>query len=261
MTSCVSALAGVESAPSRMSWTAAFTTSALLTEMLARIGYIRARCIGIGCDRYDLAVILLRLVRIAGFFGSLCGTDVGMKPVRLLLQGSLECSKRFRWLAAIKQHYTVELAGGHRHARRYRMLLGLVFGVSRGTHCTECFVVLTLGIELPGRRNLLLDIDLLGPVRVFRLAQLLAQLDELGDVRLRSFGIAGASGAESAGEVGHRLHLGQRAGTNLERSSGLPVAALDRIPRGRNSKRIGANEECLREASHARHFINQSLGL
>src|SRR6476620_5345515 len=161
MISCVSATAGVASAASRMSWTPAFTTSALLTEMLARIGHIRARRVGIGCDRDDLAVVLLRLGRIAGFFGGFRSTHVGMKPVWLLLQGSLKCNERFRWLAAIKQHHTVKFAGGHRHPRRHRMLFGPVFGVGRSAHCAECIVVLALGIEHPGGRNLLLDIDLL----------------------------------------------------------------------------------------------------
>ena len=48
-----------------------------------------------------------------------------------------------------------------------------------------------------------------GPVGVLGLAQLVAQLDEFGDVGLGGFRIAGAGGAEGAREMCHRLDLRQ----------------------------------------------------
>ena len=54
------------------------------------------------------------------------------------------------------------------------MLLGLVLGVGGGAHGLERVVVLAFGIQDPGGRDLPLDVDLLGPIRVLGRAQLLA---------------------------------------------------------------------------------------
>src|SRR5713101_4172787 len=62
--------------------------------------------------------------------------------------------------AQLDQLGAIELARRYRHARRHRMLLGLVLGVGGRAHGLERVLVFALGMEHPGGRDLRLDIDL-----------------------------------------------------------------------------------------------------
>ena len=141
----------------------------------------------------------------------------------------------------------VEFARGLGHARRHRMLFGLVLGIGGRAHRVQRIVVLAFGIEHPGGRDLPLNIDLLRPIGVLRVTQLVAQLGELGDVGLGGFRIARAGRAERARKMSDRLHVRQRAGTDLKFRRGLPVAALHRVARRRNGQRIWPGHESLGE--------------
>ena len=125
------------------------------------------------------------------------------------------------------------------------MLLGLVFGIGGRAHGLERVVVLALGIQHPGGCDLPLNIDLLRPIGVLGLTQLVAQFGELGDVGLGGFGIARAGRAERARKMRDRLHVRQRAGTDLKLRRGLPVAAFHRVACRRSGQRIGPGKERL----------------
>ena len=61
--------------------------------------------------------------------------------------------------------------------------------------------VLPSALSTQARRDLPLDVDMLRPIGVLGLAQLVAQLGELGDVGLGGVRLAGARRAERAGEM------------------------------------------------------------
>src|SRR5712691_6761555 len=122
--------------------------------------------VGVFAQLDDLGEILPRLGGIAGLLGGLRGSDIGPETIGLLLARRLEGGQRFRGPAAVEQHRAVELARRYRHARRHRMLLGLVLGVGGRAHGLERVLVFALGMEHPGGRYLRLDIDLFRPVGI-----------------------------------------------------------------------------------------------
>src|SRR5580700_11933084 len=149
--------------------------SRLLREEQARVVDVGPVLVGVAGDGDDLSVILPGLGRIAGFLGGSCCTDIGVEPVGLLFQRRFESGEGLLGHAALEQHAGVELARGLGHARRHGVLLGLVLGIGGGTHGFQRVVALAFGVEDPGGCDLLLDIDLLGPVGVLGLAELVLQ--------------------------------------------------------------------------------------
>src|SRR5262249_44570973 len=120
----------------------------------------------------------------------------------------------------------------------------------------EGVVELALGIESPGCRDLPLDIDLLRPVGVLRLAQLVAQLGKLGDIRLGGLRIAGARGAQCACEMAYRLHMGEGTRPDLQLGCALPVTSLDRVARGRGCERVCGGESVRSDARDGIHLLD-----
>ena len=118
------------------------------------------------------------------------------------------------WPCLFEQHGAVQLACRGRHARRHRMLLGLVLGIGGCAHGFECGLVLAFGIEQPSAGDLPLDVDLLAPIGILRLTQLVTQLGELGDVRLGRFLVTRARLSQRASKNRDRLDMGERAGPN-----------------------------------------------
>src|SRR3982074_182126 len=163
-----------------------------LRQERARVGNLGPGVIGSIGDRDDLAVVLLSLGGLTGLFGGLRCAHISAEPVGFLLYRCFKGGERFLGITAFEQHDTVEFARRSGHARRHRMLLGLVFGIGGGTHCIQRIVAFAFGIEQPGGRDLLLNIYLLRPIGVLGIAQLVAQLGELGDVSLGGFRIARA---------------------------------------------------------------------
>ena len=119
--------------------------------------------------------------------------------------------------------------------------------------------MLVLGIERPSSRDLPLNVNLLRPIGVLRIAQLVPQLGKSGDVRPGGFGIARAGCSERARKMGDRLHLSQRTGTDLKLCRSLPVAAFHRVARGRNSQRVRPGQVCLCEAGDHHHLVDDGL--
>ena len=101
--------------------------------------------------------------------------------------------------STLEQHHAIKLARGLGHTRCHGVLFGLVLRIGGRTHGIECVVVLALGVEHPGGRNFLLNIDLLGPIGVFCLAQLVAQLAEFGDVAFAASGFPERASPKRAG--------------------------------------------------------------
>ena len=60
----------------------------------------------------------------------------------------------------------------------------------------------TAGIKDPGGRNLLLNINLPGPIAVLCVPKLVAQFSELGGVGLGGIDLARAGGANRPGKMG-----------------------------------------------------------
>ena len=58
-----------------------------------------------------------------------------------------------------------------------------------------------------------------------------------------------------------RLHMSQRAGTDLKFGRGLPVAAFHHVACRRSSQRIGPDKICLGEAGNPSHLVDERLGL
>ena len=96
------------------------------------------------------------------------------------------------------------------------MLLGLVLGIGRGAHGGERIVMLARGEQQPGIGDLPLDVDLLRPVGVLGVAQLVAQLGELGEVRPGGFRLARPRGAEGAREMRDRVGVGNWLGRSAK---------------------------------------------
>jgi len=90
------------------------------------------------------------------------------------------------------------------------MLLGLVLGIGGGAHGLERVVVLALGIQHPGGRDLHWMSTCLGPISVLGRTQLLAQLRKLG-CRLWRRPDCPTRRPDSPGEMGHGFDVGQRA--------------------------------------------------
>ena len=157
-----------------------------------RFGNLDPAVIGSIGDRDDLAVVLLGLGGLTGLFGSLRSAHISAEPVGLLLYRCFKGGERFLGITAFKQHDAVKFARRLQHARRHRMLLGLVFGIGGGTHCFQRIVTFAFGIEQPGSRDLPLNIYLLRPIGVLGIAQLVQQLGQLGDVCRGGFRIARA---------------------------------------------------------------------
>src|SRR5262245_5291027 len=74
-----------------------------------------------------------------------------------------------------------------------------------------------------------LNIYLFRPVGIAGLAQLIAQLDEGGEVRSRSVYVAGTSSTERAGEVSNGIGIRKLARPNLQLGCALPIAALNHV--------------------------------
>src|SRR5262249_61290447 len=102
------------------------------------------------------------------------------------------------------------------------------------------YVVISLGVYQPSAPSLPLYIDLLGPIRVLRLAQLVAQFGELGDVGLGRLHVDHACRAERAGEVCDRHDKGKLGRLDLELGGALPIPTLDHVTRWTCRKRKGA---------------------
>ena len=102
---------------------------------------------------------------------------------------------------------SVQFARGLRRPWSHRAFLGLVLGIGGGAQGLERVVVLALGLEQECGRDLPLDVDLLRPIGILGLAQLVAQLGELGDVGLGGVRIAGAGRPQRAREMRQRLDL------------------------------------------------------
>ncbi len=112
------------------------------------------------------------------------------------------------------------------------MLLGRFLKVCRRAHEREGLVVLALCARGPGRRGLLLDVHLLGPVGLVGGDQGGAVALQLLSFGPRLGGVAAAGGADRAGEGGDgfppreavpREHLGGRA----ERGRLTPVVLFE----------------------------------
>ena len=114
-------------------------------------------------------------------------------------------------------------------------------------------------IEHPGGRDLPLDVDLLGPIGVLGLAQLVAQLREFGDLGFGGVRLARARRPEGAGEVRHGLDVGQWGGPHSELRRRVPIAALDRVARRAHRQRIGPGNERLGEAADPAHLLDDRL--
>src|SRR2546427_2904464 len=98
------------------------------------------------------------------------------------------------------------------------MLLGRVLEVGRRPHELQRLVVLALGPRGPGRRRLLLDVDLLRPVRLLGGDQRGAIAFELLALDARASGVTGAGGTDGARE--RRDPLGPREAVPRERLGG-----------------------------------------
>src|SRR3984893_14868127 len=100
-----------------------------LRQKRVRVGYLGPGTIRSIGDRDDLAVILMSLDGLTGLFGGLRRADIGAQPVWLLLQRRLKGDERVLGVTALEQHDAVEFARRFGHARRHRMLLGLVLSI------------------------------------------------------------------------------------------------------------------------------------
>ena len=100
---------------------------------------------------------------------------------------------------------------------------------------------------------------MLGPVSVLGLTQLLAQFGEFGDVGFGGVWLARPRRTKGAGEVGHSLSVGQRAGPDCKLRRRVPIPALDRIARRAHSQCIGPGNEGLGEAADPTHLIDDGL--
>src|SRR5437879_8557134 len=124
-------------------------------------------------------VVLVGLIRVAGLRGGPRRTDRCAEPMRLFPERCLECSEGFPRLAMLEQHRSIKFACRSWDARSYRMFFSLVLCIGCSTHRLESFLVLALRRENPSGCDLLLDVDLLGPIVVLGLTQFLAQFSEL----------------------------------------------------------------------------------
>ena len=132
------------------------------------------------------------------------GAGESVEAVRLLRLGRFERRERLLGHAAIEQHEAVKLARRRERSGRDRMLLGLVLSVGRRAHGFQRFVVFAFRVQHPGSGDLPLDVDDLSPIAVLGLAQLVAQLGELGDVGRGGIRLAGARGPERPGKMRDR---------------------------------------------------------
>src|SRR5262245_26338457 len=131
--------------PTASRWLAG-STRALLHER-ARLRDLRPDRIGVLRERDGRGVVRARLRGIAGLFRGGGGAELGVQPMRLLVQRRLVCGERLLGHAALEQHGAVELARRRRHARRDRMLVGFVLGIGGGAHGLERVLVLALRIK------------------------------------------------------------------------------------------------------------------
>jgi hypothetical protein len=127
------------------------------------------------------------------------------------------------------------------------MLLGGVFEVRRGAHELQRLVVLALGARGPCRGRLLLDVDLLGPVRLLGGDQRRAVALKLLDLGARAGGVTGARGADGSCERRDSLRPreaipGERLGSRAERRGLAPAVLLERDPRGNCGIGVGGHE-------------------
>src|SRR4029450_5750933 len=96
----------------------------------------------------------------------------------------------------------------------------------RSRHGFERFVVLALRVEDPGACHLPLNLDLLRPISILGLAQLVAQLRELGDVGLGRLRLARTRRAERAGEMRDRRDESEVGRLDLELGGAPPIPTL-----------------------------------
>src|SRR6516162_1597536 len=203
-------------------------TFSQLLQTFAGVDDLGSRVIRASGNRDNFLVILAGLVLVSRLFCRCRGADIGAQPVRLLLKRRLEGGERFRGPAAFKQHGTVEFAGRLGHAGCDRMLLRPVLGIGGRAHRLQGVITPVLGVKNPGGRDLLLDVDLFRPIAVLCVTKLVPQLNKPGNVDLRGLRIAGTGRTKRTREISDRLHVRERAGTDLKLGCGLPVAALDR---------------------------------
>ena len=143
--------------------------------------------------RDELLVIGLGGGAVAELLSGLSRAGKATEAVRLLGFGGVERRQCFLRHAVLQKHLAIELTRRSERAGCDGRLVGLVLGIGRGAHRLPGLIGLALGVEQPGVGDLPLDIDLLGPIAVLRLAELVAQLGEHGDV-----GLGGARISRSA---------------------------------------------------------------
>jgi hypothetical protein len=115
--------------------------------------------------------------------------------------------------------------------------------VGGGTHRIQRVLALALRVKYPSGCDLPLNIHLFRPVTIFCVTELVPQLRKLGDVDLGGLRIIRTGRPECSREIRNRLHVRQGARAHLKFRRGLPVAALDRETRRRNSQRIRSRKK------------------
>src|SRR6516225_6539021 len=130
------------------------SSASVLCQVCPRRSEVWTTSIWALCKRGELLVICLGFVVVAQCNCRLCCAEKSVQAVRFLLYGRFEGGERLPSFAAFQQHDAVEFERRLGHAGRDGMLLGSVLCIGRRAHGLESVVILALGRQDPGVRNL-----------------------------------------------------------------------------------------------------------
>src|SRR5260370_6780867 len=186
--------------------------------------------IGVLREREQLTINHRGLVAVARGLCRACGPIVPTEAVRLALLRCFILFERENWLAGLVQHITQQLAGRQDTAGRDDVLFVLVLEIGGFAHQFKCVVNILAGERDPARDRALLNFHFPCPVRISSIDELLMPGGKTGSILFGGGRIAGAGGADPAGQQSDRFREGRTAHGRRELSRREPVAALQPVP-------------------------------
>src|SRR5439155_9184315 len=221
--------------PRRLTWDSGASRSGrplLLRQKRLRLNELGALGVSLGAQDDQLLVELPRLRSIADSLGGLASAVERTEPVWRRPQGGLKFGHGLAWLVQLKEHLAQQFPHRNQPVLHRDVLLAPVLEVGGGAHRGQRLIPAAFGARHPRRRGQSLNLHLLRPVAVRRLAERIPE--RLQPVNLSPSGrdVAAASGAEGPAEVRDGLGGREAARTWIDHGGPRPAPALDRIADG-----------------------------